>query len=223
MAVLVSSTTTQTTTAFLTLTQSAESTRYETATEVSSVQTMTTSTYITTKVVAVPVQIVTAVVSVYSFQPGGGWVTRTTTRIRTVVVYSPAYVLSSVRVSQSTNVPTTVFSTTASTSTYATEQIIGMTKTQTITSVTDVQPPASSISDMLTQNWWILLVLGAALAVLAFSLGRRSRSRLAPALKSLKSAPYPIQGSKPEIVYCMSCGAQNPATAEFCGKCGTKL
>jgi hypothetical protein len=103
-----------------------------------------------------------------------------------------------------------MLSTYASTSTYATGQVVSVTATQTFTSVSE-----QSFSEMLSQNWLVLLLMSAvALIVLAFSLGRRHRSRL---------ASQAVQGPKPGIVYCVSCGAQNPAPSEFCGKCGTKL
>lgn len=70
------------------------------------------------------------------------------------------------------NVPTTLFSTSASTSTFATSQVVAVTATQTLTSVSE--QAGRSISDMLSRNLWIILVLGVVvLVVLAFMLGRR--------------------------------------------------
>jgi hypothetical protein len=246
LAVLVSSTATQTVTSYVTVTGTGATTLYQTFTQATNVPTTTGTTYTTSGLVMVPVP-VTAVGSytVYSTQVEvTRWsrmsvITRSTTtyyvlfpvsstRMITnsyvvpttvvVIVQSPTQVQGAVTSQYSTNMPTTVFSTAATTSTYQTGQVIGITNTQTFTSVTDVQPPAPSIGDILSQNWYVLLGLAAVLIVLAFTLGRRSRSgsRMTPASQA-------VQGPRPGIVYCMSCGAQNPAANEFCGKCGTKL
>jgi hypothetical protein len=107
----------------------------------------------------------------------------------------------------STNVPTTLFSTTATTSSYAIGQVISITNTQTFTSVSEQAAP--SISDMLMQNLWFVLVLFAVvLGVLGFGLGRRGRK---------PRSGIVIQGG-----FCGSCGARMPQDAEFCPKCGQK-
>jgi hypothetical protein len=272
-AVLVSSTSTQTVTSYITMTGSGATTLYQTFTQVTNVPTTTGTTYTTSGLVMVPVP-VTAVgrytaystqvevtrwsrmslitrpvstITYYTTTTNTGTITwilyasartvystyqvlfpmsSTRTIINSyvmpttgvVIVPSPTQVQGAVTSLYTTNMPTTVFSTAATTSTYQTGQVIGITNTQTFTSVTDVQPPAPSIGDILSQNWYVLLGLAAVMIVLAFSLGRRSRSgpRMTP-------APQAVQVPKPGVVYCMSCGAQNPATSEFCGKCGTKL
>ena len=242
LAVLISSTTTQTTTSSVTLTGAGQTTQYETLTQLSSVQTVTGTTYTTNGVTTVMGQILTTgfhPVTVVTYTQGTscdtasqcvhfittqcytvtagcvGWIrmitlTYNTPRTGYVAVYAKSTVYGTVTSQYVTSVPTTVVSTSASTSTFATSQVVAVTATQTLTSVSE-----QSFSEMLSQNWWVLLVVGAVvLAVLAFSLGRGSRS--GPASQT-------VQGPKPGMVYCVSCGAQNPATGEFCGKCGTKL
>ena len=223
MAVLVSSTTTQTVTSYLTLTGTGETTQYETLTQVSSVPTVTGTTYTTTGVTKVPVQVLaTAVYPVTSIQVTA-WQTcgqsgcfgykSTFTNVYYVsqtgyvLAYSASMVQGAVTSQYVTSLPTTLFSTSASTSTYATGQVVAITATQTLTSVSEQAGP--SISDMLTQNLWIVLVLFAVvLGVLGFRLGRRGGR-----------GP---SGISPPGVFCSSCGARMAQEAQFCPKCGQK-
>jgi ribosomal protein L40E len=242
LAVLVSSTTTETLTSYVTLTETGQTTKYETFTQLSSVKTMTETTYTTYWPVTVMGRITTTARSPITVVAGTTFsscisqcvprsttticgtvcdprstarmtVTRYVTQTGYVGVYSRITVVSTVTGQYATDMPTTMFSTSASTSTYATGQVVSLTATQTFTSVSEKAEP--SASDALSQNWSAILVLGAiALAILAFSLGRRSRSR---------RVSEAVQGPKLGVVYCMSCGAQNLVGSEFCGKCGTKL
>jgi hypothetical protein len=224
LAVLVSSTTTQTATSYITLTGTGQTTQYVTFKELSSVQTVTGTTFTTKGVITVPVQILTTALSrvvVTPIYPALTTVTYYTPKTGYVMGYSRFTVYGTVTSLYVTNLPTTVFSTSASTSTYATGQVVAITATETLTSVSEQAGP--SISDMLTQNLWIILVLGVVvLVVLAFRLGRRGGT--GPSGVSLPSPPaQTVQGPKSGTVYCRKCGAQNPAINEFCGKCGTKL
>jgi hypothetical protein len=236
LAVLVSSTTTQTVTSYITLTETGETTQYGTITQLTNVQTVTGSTFTTTGVTTVLVQTLTTAVypvtvktqtagSTCSGDPPQciGWakvifVTYYVPTTGYVMGYAQSTVYGTVTSQYVTNVPTTLFSTSASTSTYATGQVVAVTATQTLTSVSEQAGP--SISDMLSQNLWIIIVLGVVvLVVLAFRLGRRGGtgpSRVSPLAQT-------VQGPKSGTVYCRSCGTQNPAANEFCGKCGTKL
>ena len=133
-----------------------------------------------------------------------------------VMGYAPSTVQGTVTSQYVTIVPTTLFSTSA----YATGQVVSVTETQTLTSVSE--QAGLSISDMLSQNLWIVLLVAVVLGVLGFRLMRRGGTGKSGV--SLPSAPaQPAQGPKSGIVYCRSCGIQNPAINEFCGKCGTKL
>jgi hypothetical protein len=195
LAVLVSSTTTQTSTSNITLTGTGQTTHYVTFKEVSSVQTLTETTYTTKGDTKVPVQVLTttmspvvvtthtAVVTVISGHTIGAaraiTVTYYVPKTGYVLGYSQATVYGTVTSQYVTNVPTTIFSTSASTITYATGQVVSVTGTQTLTSVSEQAGP--SISDMFTRNWWILLVVGAGvLVVLAFTLGRRAAPPKSP-------------------------------------------
>jgi hypothetical protein len=237
LAVLVSSTTTQTVTSYITLTGTGQTTQYGTFTQLSSLQTVTGTTYTTTGVTTVLVQVLTTVIhpvfvtSVSASQtcgPSGCFgyaktyiITYYSPEVGYMMGYSRSTVVGAVTSQYVTNVPTTVLSTSASTSTYSTGQVATITATQTLTSVSEQAGP--SISDMLSQNLWIVLVLFAVvLGVLGFWFGRRGGrgpSVVSPPTASAES----VQGPKPGIVYCQNCGTQNPATNEFCGKCGTKL
>lgn len=231
VAIPVTSMTTQTTTTFLTLTGTGATTTYQTNTQVTSFPTTTWTTYTTTGVVAVPVQVLTTVVNPVPvlvtvagghycvMGPGGTQVCTTTMAIQTsiqyvtqtgyIVAYSPSTVQGAVTSQYLTNVPTTQFSTVASTSTYATGQVVSMTNTQTFTSVTDVQPPAPTINDILSQNLLIILVLVAVvLGALGYGLGRRG-GRGSPRVAITSG-------------FCSSCGSRIPEGAEFCVKCGAK-
>jgi len=237
VAVLVSTTTTQTVTSYLTLTRTGETTQYGTFTQVSSVQTVTGTTYTTTGVAMVPVQVLTTAaypvtsIQVTAWQTCGqsgcfGYKSTFTnvyyvSQTGYVLASSPSTVQGAVTSQYVTNVPTTVFSTSASTSTYGTGQVVSITGTQTFTSVSEQAGP--SISDMLSQNLWIILVLLAVtLLVLGFKFGRRGGT--GPSRVSPPSAlAQPVQGPKPGIVYCRNCGTQNPATNQFCGQCSAKL
>jgi ribosomal protein L40E len=202
LAALVSSTTTQTVTSYITLTGTGQTTHYVTFREVSSVQTVTATTYTTKGVTKVLIQILTTVripttitVIFPSLATHTGYISKT----EYVVGYTQLTVYGTVTSQYVTNLPTTMFSTSASTATYSTSQTVSITATQTLTSVSE-----QSFSETLSQNWWITLVLGAAvLLVLVFTLARRRR--------------------RVETLRCMSCGAENPATNEFCAKCGSKL
>jgi hypothetical protein len=221
LAALVSSTTTQTVTSYITLTGTEQTTKYVTFKEVSSVQTVTATTYTTKGVITVPVQILTTVkilTTITAIFPSLRTLTGYTSKTQYVMGYAKSTVYGTVTSQYATNVPTTVFSTSASTATHVTSQVASITATQTLTSSYEQAGP--SISDMLSQNWWTLLVLGAVvLAVMAFRLGHRGGtgpSRVSPTAQA-------VQGPRSGTVYCRNCGAQNPAANEFCGKCGTKL
>jgi hypothetical protein len=233
-AVLVSSTTTQTATSYLTLTGTGPTTLYQTLTQVSSVPTVTGTTYTTTGVTMVPVQVLATVTYAGTSTatlagvgcaqaPGQPQTCTTYPMAPTAVVYystqtgwAMAYSLSTVQgavtMQQTTNIPTTVFSTSASTATHATGQVVSITATQTFTSVSE-QPPssptASSISDLLMQNFWAVLVLFAVvLGVLGFRLGRRGgrgSSRVSAASG-----------------FCSSCGFRLTLDSQFCPKCGAR-
>jgi len=243
LASSVSNTTTQTVTSYITLTGTGETTQYQTFTQVSSIQTMTGTTYTTKGVTTVAVQVLTTelVPVVVVTQTGGttctyitqngppqciGWakmisVTHIMPTVGWVMVHTRSRIVVTVTNQYVTNVPTTLLSTSASTSTYSTGQVAAITATQTLTSVSEQAGP--SISNMLSQNLWIILVLLAViLGVLGFRLGRRDDT--SPSGVSLPSPPTPpVQGAQGGIVYCRKCGTQNPAINEFCGKCGTKL
>lgn len=189
LAVYVSSTTTQTVTSYITLTGTGQTTRYGTFKQLSSVQTVTGTTYTTKGVTKVLVQVLTTAIYPVVITTHSAVVTCNTSgqcmgvaRVVTVTYYVPTtgYVMGyaqstvygTVTSQYVTNVPTTLFSTSASTSTYATGQVVAVTTTQTLTSVSEQAGP--SISHMLSQNLWIILVLGVVvLVVLAFRLGRR--------------------------------------------------
>jgi hypothetical protein len=230
-AVLISSTTTQTATSYLTLTGTGATTFYQTLTQVSSVPTVTGTTYTTTGTAMVPVQILTTVtyagtstVTGGGFCGGGGGGTCTgyyeitntvvyhSTETGYMMAYSPSTVQGAVTIQQTTNIPTTMLSTSASTATYATGQVVSITATQTFSSVSEQTPSgptASSISDLLMQNLWAVLVLFAVvLGVLGFRLGRRGGRG-----PSMVSAPSG---------FCSSCGARLTQDSQFCPKCGTK-
>lgn len=236
LAALVSSTTTQTATSYITLTGTGQTTQYGTITQLSSVQTVTGTTYTTTGVTRVLGQVLTTAVFPVTVrtQTGGtscsgsppqciGWA-----KVITVTYYVPqagyvmGYSTSTVYITATsqyvTSVPTTLLSTSASTSTYATGQVVAVTATQTLTSVSEQAGP--SISDMLSQNLWIILALGVVvLVVLAFMLGRRGHT----AASGVSPPTQTVQTSKSGTVYCRSCGTQNPAANEFCGMCGARL
>jgi hypothetical protein len=126
-----------------------------------------------------------------------------------VMAYSPSTVQGAVTMQQTTNIPTTMFSTSASTATYATGQVVSITATQTLTSVSEQTSPAPSISEMLMQNLWALLVLFAVvLGVLGFRLGRRGGR--GPSRVSARD------------VFCSSCGMRLTQDSQFCPKCGTR-
>ena len=251
LALLVSSTTTQTVTSSVTLTGSGERTEYRTFTQVSSIQRTTRTTYTTTGFTTVAARILTTelvpvvvvtqtagssckpvqcpapgncpppppgscimwakVISVTNIVPTVGW----------VMVQTRSRIVDAVTNQLVTNVPKTLVSTSASTSTYSTGQVAAITATQTFTSVSEQAGP--SISDMLFQNLWIILALGVAvLGALAFKFGRGGGT--GPSGVDMPNPPTPpVQGAQSGIVYCLKCGTQNPATNEFCGKCGTKL
>jgi hypothetical protein len=228
VAVLVSSTTTETATSFLTVTGTGATTLYQTFTQVSSFPTTTGTTYTTTGIVAVPVQILTTATQLRATTwvrgigqgcapPPGGcttyteWTTQViaVTQTGVVIVASPSQVQGFVTSQYLTNLPTTVFSTSASTSSYATGQVLAITNTETFTSATESTPPAPSISDILMQNLSLLLVLLAVvLGVLGFRFGRRGGKG-----PSAVSAP---------TGFCASCGAAMGQEAQFCPKCGAK-
>jgi hypothetical protein len=229
VAVPVSSTTTQTATTYLTVTGTGATVLYQTFTQVTSFPTMTGTTYTTTGVVGVPVQVLTTVASpvtstIYGegvgCDPSGHCVTsyttqtilRYVTQTGYVIVMSPSQVQGSVTSQYSTNLPTTVFSTSASTSSYVTGQVAAITNTQTFTYVTESTPPAPSMSEMLTQNLWAVLVLSAAvLAVPGFRLGRRGG----------RGGRGPSRVSAPDV-FCMSCGFRLTQDSQFCPKCGAR-
>jgi hypothetical protein len=202
LAALVSSTTTQTVTGYTTLTGAGQSTEYETFKQVSSVQTVTATTYSTKGVITVQVPILTTVrilTKITVIYPSLATLTGYTSKTGYVMGYAKSTVYGTMTSQYMTSVPTTVFSTSASTSTFATSQVLAVTATQTLTSVSE-----QSFSEVLSQNLWIILVIGAAvLVVLAFTLGRRRRQA--------------------GTLNCMICGTQNPATNQFCVKCGSKL
>jgi hypothetical protein len=201
LAALVSSTTTQTVTGYTTLTGAGQLTEYETFKQVSSVQTVTTTTYSTKGVITVQIPILTTIrilTTITAIFPSLRTLTGYTSKTGYVMGYAKSTVYGTVTSQYATNVPTTVFSTSASTSTFATSQIVAVTTTQTLTSVSE-----QSFSEVLSQDWWVILVLGAVALVLAFMLGRRRR--------------------QVGTLNCMICGARNPATNEFCVKCGSKL
>jgi len=134
------------------------------------------------------------------------------TQTGVAVVYSPSTVQSAVTSQYTTNVPTTVFSTSTSTSTMTTGQVVSITNTETISSVTDVQPPPLSISDMVSQNLMLILVIlvGLILGILGFTFGRRGSRGV--------SGPSRVSASG----FCVSCGSAIPHDAQFCPKCGQK-
>jgi hypothetical protein len=218
-------------TSYLTLTGTGATTIYQTLTQVSSVPTVTESTSTTTAISMVPVQVLATVTyagvsTVTQGEVGCGQApgqpqtctTQTVTKVVTfnsietgyMMAYSPSTVQGAVTIKQTTNVATTVFSTSASTTTYATPQMVSITTTQTLTSVAEQTPtPTASISDMLMQNLWAVLVLFAvALGVLGFSLGRRG-GRGSSKVSAARG-------------FCSACGFRLTQDSEFCPKCGTK-
>lgn len=123
-----------------------------------------------------------------------------------VEAYSPSTKEGGVTKQYATSVPTTAYSTTSSTSTYATGQVVAITATQTFTAVSE--QPGPSTFDILSQNWWIVLVLFAVVLVfLGFRLGRRGGTRSAVS----------AQGG-----FCSSCGGRLPQSVQFCPTCGQK-
>ena len=241
VAVPVTTTTTQTTTTLLTLTGSGATTLYQTVTQLTSVQTVTSTTHTGTRVVAVPVQVATTVVRATAFPTGYGqssgctpdgqcttehytyYGTSYVTQTGVAIVYSPSVVQTATTSQYTTSVPTTVFSTTASTSTYATGQVVGVTITETVTSIFDVQPPQLSISDMLSQNMLAALVLvGLVLAVLGFKIGR-GRGRTPPPVYQPQP---PVSRSTAPVAadaFCSNCGTPLKPGAKFCAKCGSSM
>jgi hypothetical protein len=229
VAVPVSSTTTQTATTYLTVTGTGATVLYQTFTQVTSFPTTTGTTYTTTGVVGVPIQVLTTIASpvtstIYGegvgCDPNGHCVTsyttqtilRYVTQTGYVIVMSPSQVQGPVTSQYSTSLPTTVFSTSASTSSYVTGQVVAITNTQTFTYVTESTPPAPSMSEMLTQNLWaVLVLLAAVLVVLGFRLGRRGR----------RGGRGPLRVSAPDV-FCMSCGFRLTQDSQFCPKCGAR-
>jgi hypothetical protein len=235
LALLVSSTTTQTVTSYITLTETGQTTKYVTFKELSSVQTVTGTTYTTKGVTTVLVQILTTALSpvvmttvsavVTCPQPGS---CIGAARVITVTYYVPktGYVMGHSQITvygtvtsqYVTYVPTTVFSTSASTPTYATGQVVSVTATQTLTSVSEQAGP--SATDILSQNLWIILVLVVVvLGLLAFRLRRRGSTGPSGVPPTAQVVRRPEAG----MMYCTNCGFQNPAANEFCGDCGKKL
>ena len=232
LGVLISSTATQTATSYLTLTGTGQTTQYGTITQLSSVQTVTGTTYTTTGLTTVIGEVLTTViyrvVSTYLRQwstccpPISGARIETTTFYVPQVGYVKGYVWSTVEGTVTsqyvTYLPTTVFSTSASTSAYATGQVVSVTATQTFTSVSEQAGP--SVTDMLSQNLWIMLVLVVVvLGLLAFRLGRRGST----GPSGVPPTAQAVRGPEAGMVYCTNCGFQNPAANEFCGDCGKKL
>jgi hypothetical protein len=219
-------------TSYLTLTGTGATTIYQTLTQVSSVPTVTESTYTTAGISMVPVQVLATVTyagvsTVTQGEIGCGQApgqpqtctTQTVTKVVTfnsietgyMMAYSPSTVQGAVTIKQTTNVATTVFSTSASTTTYATPQVVSVTATQTLTSVSEQTPstPTGSISDVLMQNLWVVLVVFAVvLGVLGFRLGRRGGR-----------GPSRVSAGD---VFCSSCGMRLTQDSQFCPKCGTR-
>lgn len=91
--------------------------------------------------------------------------------------------------------------------------------TQTQTSSTQTLNTGTSnpsgITDILQQNG-LLIVGGIAVILVLAALALRARRK--------PGAPRTeTQARKADTIYCWNCGSQNPATNEFCGKCGTKM
>ncbi len=148
------STTTWTSTMTATLTGTGSTTIYQMYTQVTSVPTMTGTTYTTTEVVGVPVELTMTAVSQVTTRIYGDLVTTYVTITRTAESYYPSLVQGAVTIQYTTNVPATMFSTIATTSTYTTAQAITVTNKQTSTSVREQFPT-------------VIIVVAAAIAVAA--------------------------------------------------------
>lgn len=87
------------------------------------------------------------------------------------------------------------------------------TSTQTVNTQTS-SPPAGDLMGLLQQNGSLILAAVIIIALLALAASRRRKP----------SGPAPVpQGPRAGTVYCSKCGALNPVTNEFCGKCGRKI
>jgi len=74
---------------------------------------------------------------------------------------------------------------------------------------------SNDLMSMIQQNQ--LLILGGIVLIIALVVAGALISRRKP------SQTQPTSGATPGMIYCRSCGTQNPTANEFCGKCGTKL
>lgn len=208
-AVLITSTTTQTVTGYTTMTFGNITIQYETFTQISGVMNVTFTTYTTTGVTMVPVQVLVTEVYPIIMTTQKVAVTNYVTKIGYEIGYSPSMVEGTVTNHYLTNETVTWFTTSASTSTYPISQTEARTATVTLTSIFDNGQP--SISYVLPENLWIVLGMVSglvALGVLGFRLGHRGGrgpSRIS-------------QGG----VFCGFCGARIPQEAQFCLNCGRK-
>ncbi|HKM77976.1 MAG TPA: zinc-ribbon domain-containing protein [Candidatus Bathyarchaeia archaeon] len=82
----------------------------------------------------------------------------------------------------------------------------------TQTSISSTQT-SSDLMSMIQQNQ--LLILGGIVLIVVLA--------VAVALMSRRKPTQPTSGATSGMIYCRSCGTQNPTANEFCGKCGTKL
>lgn len=88
---------------------------------------------------------------------------------------------------------------------------------QTSTQTTSTQtsgPPVGDLMSLLQQNGLLILAAVVIIVLLAVVASRRR--------KPSGPAPAP-RGRRVGTVYCPQCGAVNPVTNEFCGKCGTRV
>ncbi len=84
----------------------------------------------------------------------------------------------------------------------------------TQTSISSTQT-SSDLMSMIQQNQ--PLILGGIVLIVVLAVAVALMSRRKP------TQTQPTSGATPGMIYCRSCGTQNPTANEFCIKCGTKL
>jgi len=204
-AFMTSSTTTQTMTEYTAMTFNNITIEQETFTQTSGIMNVTFTTYTTTGVTMVPVQVMFTEVYPVTITTQKVEVTYYVTNIGYEVVYSPSMVVDTVTNHYSTTETITWTETSGSTSTYTTTHTDANTATVTLTSTFDNGQPL--ISYVLTQNLWIVLGMTAVgLGVLAFRFGR-GPGRGAPRIP-------------PGGVFCTFCGAKMLQDTQYCENCG---
>jgi ribosomal protein L40E len=91
-----------------------------------------------------------------------------------------------------------------------------MKPSSTVVSVSSVQTESSTVSPQMTflgMNWPYIVAGLVVLAIVGILLGRKRAKT--PSLAPVSDAV--------SDVLCTECGAENPTTNEFCGRCGKRL